>query len=234
VRPELPTPGAIRAAAAELAALREAARLRAARPLSQPMSAVEIDGNGARARDGGSAPTPDDPLRREIAAAAGTAVHRALERFDLTAEALAELARRAEDLVLDLDPALDPDARAAALARARETLERFGAGPLFPRWLELRGRILARELPLVAAAEPGDDALSFLAGQIDALARGADGRLLVIDYKTDDRVEPERHRGQAARYARALAQALGLDRPPAVELWYLRAGQILELAGPPA
>jgi putative RecB family exonuclease len=67
-------------------------------------------------------------------------------------------------------------------------------------------------------------------GFIDRLARGADGRLHVIDYKTGKRV-PSRFEGKDADQLRAYAVALfsaGHDQPIRLRLEYLRTGRILE------
>ena len=56
---------------------------------------------------------------------------------------------------------------------------------------------------------------------------------MVADYKTD-RVETdaelaeraEGYRGQGAVYVEAVQRALGLERPPRFELWFLHAGRV--------
>jgi ATP-dependent helicase/nuclease subunit A len=183
--------------------------------------------------DGG--PVPENPAR-ETAMAAGGAFHRALETWDLEAEPDAEAARQLALLPSYLAALAAGGIQAAALEPAREMVEAFRRGPLLPRLLELKGSILARELPLVAT--PGDRPgapVGAVVGTIDLLYRDAEGLLVVADYKTDrladDEAVAERalaYAGQGAVYTRAIREALALEAEPRFELWFVRAGRVVE------
>jgi ATP-dependent helicase/nuclease subunit A len=76
-------------------------------------------------------------------------------------------------------------------------------------------------------------ALGFASGSVDLLYRDADGRLVVVDYKTDREsaeeapvAPPERYARQGELYCRAVGEALGEDPPPRFEIWWLRTGEI--------
>ena len=173
---------------------------------------------------------------RETAAAAGTAVHRVLEKLTLGGDLRDELARAGEGLEAWIDEPTAGGQREAALASAREALARFADGPLLARLAALRGAVIARELPVLLPADPeGEGAVGFVAGSIDLLYRDPESnQLVVVDYKTD-RVEgevalrerAERYRGQARHYRRAIQEALDLSSPPRFELWFLHAGAIV-------
>ena len=80
-------------------------------------------------------------------------------------------------------------------------------------------------------------ALGFVTGSVDLLYRDVDGRLVVVDYKTD-RVDPradaqakrERYARQGEIYCRAVAEALAADSPPRFEIWWLRSGEVEPIA----
>ena len=93
--------------------------------------------------------------------------------------------------------------------------------------------MLARELPLLLP--PGDDAVGSIVGTADLVYR-EDGRLVVADYKTDavsgeDEIQgrADGYRPQLELYASALEEALELDHPPLMELWFLDADRIVRL-----
>src|SRR5260370_551408 len=87
--------------------------------------------------------------------AAGAALHRALESWDLAAEPGAEMERQRRLLPAYLGAvARDPARAAPALARAERLLARFAAGGLLARFRALGPRVLARELAVLLP--PGD------------------------------------------------------------------------------
>jgi ATP-dependent exoDNAse (exonuclease V) beta subunit len=163
-------------------------------------------------------------------------VHCALEDLDLTADADAELARQRGKLAAYVGGTADPAVAAAAVERAAELLDGFQGGALAARLHELRDVIVARELPVLLPAEPeGDGPVGFVAGTIDLLYREPEsGDYVIADYKTD-RVEKaaeleERaghYAAQGRSYRRAVREALGLDREPRFELWFLVADQVV-------
>jgi ATP-dependent helicase/nuclease subunit A len=171
----------------------------------------------------------------ETARAAGTAVHRVLEKLTLGGDLRDELARASEGLGAWIDAQAAGGQREAALASAREALARFADGPLLERFAALQDAVIARELPVLLPADrDGEGAVGFIAGSIDLLYRDpASGELVVVDYKTD-RVEGNalleraaHYAGQARHYRRAVRDALGLPAPPRFELWFLHAGAIM-------
>lgn len=165
--------------------------------------------------------------------AAGSAVHQALEEWDLEAEPAAELARQLARLPA-LVESLTAEQREAAAARASALLTRVFSSGLLARLRAARGSILARELPVLLPPAGGDGgAVGYVSGTIDLLYRAADGGLVVADYKTDQVEGDELTSGaalyatQGAAYTQAVQEALGLPAPPRFELWFLAAGQVV-------
>jgi ATP-dependent helicase/nuclease subunit A len=173
------------------------------------------------------------PGDRDAAMAAGTAVHRALETWDLGADPRAELKRQLGMLPASLATLAEGEVLEHAVPRARDLLTRFAQGPLLERLRSLGSHLLARELPVLLPPTSREGApVGFISGAIDLLYRDpATGRLVIADYKTDE-VETEEdlaararvYTPQGATYVRALQEALHLTEPPRFELWFLRAG----------
>ncbi|RMH23585.1 MAG: hypothetical protein D6696_00170, partial [Acidobacteria bacterium] len=165
-------------------------------------------------------------------------VHRVLERFDLTAEPTAELRRQRRLIAHYARRAAAPGEEEAVAARARELLRRFAGGDLFPHFLALAPRVVARELPVLLppAADGGEateeGAVGFVSGTLDLVYRDGDA-LVIADYKTDAvdggelAAHARRYAAQGRAYAAALTQAFALRRPPRFELWYLNAGRVV-------
>jgi ATP-dependent exoDNAse (exonuclease V) beta subunit len=235
--------------------------------------AFEAEDEASRGAPAGGAAAGGAPTRvagdRAAARAVGTAIHRALEELDPAAEPTAELERLRGGLSDWLGDELPQENRPSALAAAETLLDHVAAGPLWRRLQDIGDAVLARELPLLVAAEKvpgtGQEArrqrenqeggtssgassgspregaaappVAYLAGAVDLLYRDpADGRLVVVDFKTDDVSDEERLSARAAvyapqgrTYARAVATALALDEPPRVELWFLRPGRVVAL-----
>ena len=234
-----PTRDRVRAEAAALATLDEVAAQRSARPLLARASekaadalredvADRVEGAGTRRR----APSLDF----EIATAVGSAIHALLERFDWNAvDPAREWVLRTNETCAALARRVAPERRADAIARARGAIEALAVGPLGERLRELAPFGLARELPvLMPGAEAGTGPIGAHVGAIDWIywdPRASEA--VVVDFKTErvrdagelaDRVR--RHGPQAERYRVAAQEALGLPRPPRVELWFLDAGRI--------
>jgi len=177
---------------------------------------------------------------REVAMAAGTAVHRVLEELDL--QRLAEdpawaLGRGRERLPEMLGIIAAGDRLDRAVEAADTLLDRFALGPLLERLAAVAEGVVARELPVLVRVEDREAAegpVGFLAGSVDLLYRDPEtGLPVVADYKTDrvenDEAVTERVRlyaPQARAYARAIQEALGLPEPPRAELWFLWPGRI--------
>jgi ATP-dependent helicase/nuclease subunit A len=203
-------------------------------PASQDAHAGERESRAERRF--GTSGARHSESEREIAAAAGTVVHRVLEELRLGGnlrEDLASAIARSSDRAQGLLP---ERGRTETLAKVRETLERFASGPLLERLGALRDAVIARELSVLLPPEPeGDGPVGFVAGAIDLLYRDpATGEFVIVDYKTD-RVEgeaalrerAEHYAGQAAHYRRAIREALALEREPRFELWFLHAGSVV-------
>ena len=169
---------------------------------------------------------------RDAAMAAGGAVHRALETWDLAADPGSETARQRELLPAYLGTLAEADVAARALPLAAELLEGFSKGPLLARLRDLREHVLARELPVLLP--PSGGAVGVVSGTIDLLYRDpTTGRLVVADYKTDDlsavEARVEVYAPQGGVYVRALREALELQEDPRFELWFLRAERVVEV-----
>ena len=146
-------PTEVAAQARTLARLAVESRAHMARPWSAPASAEahrlfdEGDADDETVPRRGARPRRDGG--RDVATAAGTAVHLVLERLDLAGDIAAQLAaarpaiaRRAAALA----PAADPDAVAD---RAAATLARLAASPLLARLSAIAPHVVARELPVL-------------------------------------------------------------------------------------
>src|SRR6185295_8067512 len=110
------------------------------------------------------------------------------------------------------------------------------AGPLLGRLRDLKQHILSRELPVLLPPRREERSpVGVVTGTIDLLYRDpGDGRLVVVDYKTDDVEAAGEIRDcaavyapQGAAYLRAVQEALELAEAPRFELWFLRAGQVV-------
>lgn len=183
---------------------------------------------------------PKQQQQKEVARLVGIAIHRALELMRLDKP----LARAVRDLGqlpysgLAIPQQLLPDVRYETQA----LLEQLCRSSLGRRLDVLRDHVIARELPLVLSADglaQREDSLptDAVVGTLDLLARDpADGQLVIIDYKTDRALgkaaiqRARRHyEAQAASYQRAVQLFFKLQRLPACELWFLRAGRIERL-----
>jgi ATP-dependent helicase/nuclease subunit A len=229
-----------RADARALAAKDEIAAFRSARAILGRASEKSVDAlrEGAADRVEASA----DPRRSaapsdfEVATALGSAIHALLERFDWNAvDPAREWEARTDEACETLAREVAPDRLAEALARARAGIGALAAGPLAERLRTLAPFGLARELPvLIPGAEDGGGPVGAHVGAIDWVywdPRASEA--VVVDFKTErvhdvgaiaDHVH--RHRMQAERYRAAAQEALGLSRPPRVELWFLDASRI--------
>jgi ATP-dependent helicase/nuclease subunit A len=246
--PDLPEPEEIALAAGTLEIKREEARARMDRPFSgaaseeahhllreeQAEARVAPEVEEARQRRKGKR-TPE--LDREAAMAAGGAIHRVLETWDLTADPRKEAGRQRSLLPEYLAALVEGEILDQALPRALDLLDQFLEGPLLARFRNLDGHVLARELPvLLPPTESPTAPIGVIAGAIDLLYRDPKTKALVIaDYKTDDlETEADLNRRaatyahQGAVYVRALQDALELPDLPRFELWFLRAGRVVE------
>jgi ATP-dependent helicase/nuclease subunit A len=255
--PDLPSPEEVARASAVLRADRAAAALHSARPFggaaseeahellrqqlaerrlgdesTAPAELPPLPAEGRAMGEGGRGGEAD----RESSMAAGGAVHRALEEWDLAADPAAERDRQRALLPAYLTPLARGDVLDRALPRAADLLDRFAGSELLQRLRELRGSVLARELPVLIPPGDGPHApVGVVTGAVDLLYRDpASGEVVIADYKTDEvatAADLERRAAayapQGAAYVRAVQEALELKRPPRFELWFLRADRVV-------
>ncbi|MFL6237808.1 MAG: UvrD-helicase domain-containing protein [Thermoanaerobaculia bacterium] len=236
-RPSLPGPEEIAFVSTALRAERERAALRMARPFGAAASEeAHALLREQQAEKQAEAPAGRDrrPGRdRAAAMAAGGAIHRVLEEWDLAADPKKELGRQRQRLPAYLAALVEGDELDRALPLAESLLETFVAGSLFQRLRKLKGHVLARELPVLLPPGEGEASpVGIVTGAIDLLYRDPeDGRIVIADYKTDEVETEEEIRARAAVYApqgavyaRAVQEALEIAEGPRFELWFLRAG----------
>ncbi len=197
--------------------------------------AAIADGGAPPGTEGAARPTAyarADGPGRETARLAGTAVHGALEGWDLhddpgrlREQAALEARRLAEERG---SAGRGAAGRAGEVARAAEEIVAgFLASPLPARLASVE--ILGREVPILYRDEEGTTWL----GACDLIYRDRDGTTVVADYKTD-RVEgdpaaaAERYRAQMAVYLEALRRALP-GKPVRGEILFLRTGEAVSL-----
>ncbi len=228
------------------AAVLERAWERARRRMARLWSGT-VSGEAGRlleeAADEGPGPGQGPPavlVRGEpaVAAAVGTAVHEAMEALPRgTLDAASVVRVLAQERLADAG--LDENWFEPARERLESVLGGLERGRCLQRWQELAPSMVARELPLLIPPSGDDGPLGFVTGAVDLVAVDPhDGRVVVVDYKTDvvapgavldERVA--RYRAQVAAYANALAEALGLETVPACELWFLTADEIVRFEG---
>jgi ATP-dependent helicase/nuclease subunit A len=229
----------------ELARRRDLARRRSSRARFATASALAadpttaVDGvviEGARRAAGGRDADFAAARSRAVARARGVALHRALELSDLAVVDLEAWQDRVRDAfrsaLVDAD-AGEIEAVAAAADALRDT---FLCRQLC--LLSSQGRIVARELPLVAGAYDDSPAapLGGYVGTLDLLYREGDsGSLVVADFKSDEVADDPaavaalaaRYQPQLSLYGRAVRDALGLAAPPRLEIWLLALDRVV-------
>ncbi|MEA2601171.1 MAG: hypothetical protein QOF89_2163 [Acidobacteriota bacterium] len=239
-RPSLPGPEEIALVSASLRAAREGAGIRRARPFggaaSEEAHALLREQQAERLASeerGRRAPGVD----RAAAMAAGGAIHRALEEWDLDADPRKEAGRQRSLLPAYLAALVEGDELESALPVAGSLLDTFAAGPLLARLRRLKDHLLARELPVLLPPGEGDRSpVGVVSGAIDLLYRDPEsGAIVIADYKTDEvktdqevRARAGVYAPQGALYARAVREALDLGEAPRFELWFLRVGRVVE------
>ncbi len=247
-RPGLPGPQEIALVSAHLAAERSRAAQRMRRSyggaaseeahalLREQQAARQAEAPGEREAKGAERPGRPQTKSREAAMAAGGAVHRALEEWDLLDDPRRELVRQRTLLPAYLAALAEGGDRDKALPLAEALLETFATGPLVARLRALAGHILARELAVLLPPGDGEHApVGAVTGAIDLLYRDPqDGTIVIADYKTDEvateaeiRARTKVYAPQGAVYARAVREALEMDEAPRFEVWFLRAGEVV-------
>jgi hypothetical protein len=235
VRPEiatLPSPTAVADASRRLRKLGVEAQERMGRPL------IGVASGGTEGHEETPPALPDGrpiAVSRSVALEVGTAIHSALEDWDLMAEVPNETLRQRDRIERQLKQALDPDELAEAFGRVDAILESLSSGNLLRRLTEQPERVVARELPVLSPAlDTGSHAIAGISGTIDLVLRDdeSDG-LVVIDFKTDDISATEdldqyadRYVQQISTYSAALQDALELPQRPRAELWFVACDRV--------
>ena len=160
-------------------------------------------------RPGFSASTPRPSLK---ARAAGTLLHRFLERWDGIAPSDAFLATLAGEHGCDNDTHMLVKRRIATLSSS-ETYKRVSSA-----------EIVGRELPIAFLDENG----GLVERRIDRLIR-IDGRDVVVDYKSGeiDEARLERDRKQVEEYCGAVARITG--RACGGWIWYVDSDRLVDV-----
>ncbi|HKS16675.1 MAG TPA: 3'-5' exonuclease, partial [Planctomycetota bacterium] len=141
------------------------------------------------------------------AADTGTLCHLVLERLDFWDP--------------DVDRLVKSGARELGIADPSEARTILKAFVDMDAFKALAGaEIVARELPFLLRHEG-----AVMQGVIDLVAR-IDGRLTVIDYKSDRVEQPEKYAGQRKWYVEAAKRILG-EKDPDFRLLYLRTGRFV-------
>jgi len=219
--------------AVELAASRRAAAERMATPVFRSASTEAHDRlRRAEAEDAGL--VGEGASDQGLAMALGTAVHEMLEVLDLDQELAPQIAQHQPGIVSEIGSGRDGE---EAGRRADELLTRIAEGECLRRLAAVAPNVLSRELPILLWSEEEGAPGTVVSGIVDLVYRDPeDGRLVVVDYKTD-RIEDAEELAARARvyepqvriYARALQEALDLDHQPHTELWFLAADRIIRL-----
>jgi ATP-dependent helicase/nuclease subunit A len=206
-----------------LANAHAAARARKERPWSSAAS--------AGADHGPSAAVPSTSrLDRNEATALGRAFHRVLEALAAPSGATMDKAQLRAMLSRCLERELDAGVTSHTLGEATALLDRFVAGALHAKLMSLGTDVLARELPVLLPPSSDDAATGFVSGTIDLVYRDpSTGEIVIADYKTDSAPTDgarARYAAQGRAYQRAVRDALGLDRDPRFELWFVAQDRI--------
>lgn len=236
-RPSLPGPEEIALVSAGLRAERDRAWKRMARPFSGAASEEAHALLREQQAEQLAGPVRRRGIDRAAAMAAGGAIHRALEEWDLAADPQKEMGRQRALLPAYLAALVEGDELGRAVPVAESLLEILAEGPLLKRLRTLKDHVLARELPVLLPPGEGERSpVGVVSGAIDLLYRDPrDGRIVIADYKTDE-VETEEeiaaraavYAPQGALYSRAVLEALELEQAPRFELWFLRAGRMVQ------
>jgi ATP-dependent helicase/nuclease subunit A len=227
---ELPSESEVSDASHRLAGLRASATERMTRPMSATASARYSEGDAReileRTKSGG-----DGAAARAI----GSAIHRALEEFDFSADVEVEVERQRDAVARDLAQASASDRTDEAVAAGTQLWDRIARGSLFARLRELSDRIIARELPVLSPPIEDEGPVGYFTGLIDLVYRDpSNDQVVIVDYKTGAlgdreglRSPKESYADQADAYRRALESAFELSYTPRFELWFLRDDEIV-------
>ena len=227
---ELASDSEVADASRRLADFRASAIERMSRPMSATASARSREDddreNVGRARSG-----KDGVDARGI----GSAIHRALEEFDFSADEKTEVERLRDTIARDLAQATPIDCADETIAAGTQLWDQIERGSLFARLRELSDRIVARELSVLSPPNNEEGPVGYRAGVIDLVYRDpSSNQLVVVDYKTGKVADPaalqsraDSYAEQGAVYSHALKDAFELPYTPRFECWFLQADEIV-------
>jgi ATP-dependent exoDNAse (exonuclease V) beta subunit len=227
---ELPSESEVSDASHRLARLRASATERMSRPMSATAS--------GRDRENGDREILERARRGENSAAAraiGSAIHRALEEFDFSADVKLEIERQRDTVARNLAQAAASDHAEATVDAGMQLWDQIARGGLFAHLRELSDRIIARELSVLSPPTDDEGPVGYFTGLIDLVYRDpSNDQMVIVDYKTGalgDREElrspKESYIEQGDAYKRALESAFELAYTPRFELWFLRDDEIV-------
>jgi ATP-dependent helicase/nuclease subunit A len=245
---ELPSDLEVAEASRKLIALRESASTRMLRPMRA--TASERDhGDHVNHGDHDNHDDRDDRENddrehrwrttsggnRADSRAIGSAIHRALELFNFSADEEAEIEYQRDALARNLAQTAANDCVEKTLADGTQLWDQIAQGSLFARLRKLSDRIIARELSVLSPPIDEEGPVGYLTGSVDLVYRDpSNDQLVVVDYKTDSILDSEAIQRRADSYAEqgtvyryALQDAFELSYTPRFELWFLQADEIV-------
>jgi ATP-dependent exoDNAse (exonuclease V) beta subunit len=165
----------------------------------------------------------------------GSAIHRALEMFDFSADEEVEIEYQRDALARNLAQTAASDHAEATVAAGIQLWNQIARGSLFARLRKLSDRIIARELSVLSPPTDDEGPVGYFTGLIDLVYRDpSNDQMVIVDYKTgavgdwEGRRSPmESHSEQGDAYKRALESAFELAYTPRFELWFLRDDEIV-------
>ena len=230
------------AAAREEQALIEEARVGALERTARPFTGTASGrAKSPKPSEEGSAQEDESeaPLAPALPSIVGTAVHQAMEFFDVAADLDAAFAEQREQLRNYVADAGSESLRESALREAQKIWDGLKGAALLEKLRDVE--ITGRELPLLLAPREGiaGEPAGACIGTIDLLYRDpADGAYVIADHKSDNVTDEagmeervNKYRAQGEVYVEAIAKGLCRegDPPPRFELWFLRTGEIVQV-----
>jgi ATP-dependent exoDNAse (exonuclease V) beta subunit len=227
---ELPSESEVSDASHRLSELRASAAERMFRPMSATASGPDRE-NGDREISEQATSGEDGAAARAI----GSAIHRALEEFDFSADVKLEIERQRDTIARDLAQDAASNCAGDVVDAGTQLWDQIARGNLFARLRELSDRIIARELSVLSPPSDGEGPVGYFTGLIDLVYRDpSTGEMVIVDYKTGAmgdweglRSPKESHAEQGDAYKRALESAFELAYRPRFELWFLRDDEIV-------
>jgi ATP-dependent helicase/nuclease subunit A len=229
---DLPSESEVAEASRKLIALRESASVRMLRPMRATASERDHDDRQDDKQECLGGATSD--AKGADARVIGSAIHRALEVFDFSADEEVEIEYQRDALARNLAQAAASDRAEATVAAGMQLWDQIARGSLFARLRKLSDRIIARELSVLSPPTDNEGPVGYFTGMIDLVYRDpSNDQMVIVDYKTGAVGDREGLRNpmeslveQGDAYKRALESAFELAYTPRFELWFLRDDEI--------